>query len=405
MSGRDISALYVHVPFCVRKCAYCDFASRSFAERDDVFGRYVRTLRAQIERFGSQGLLSECDTAYVGGGTPSLLGPTLLGGLVSEIRRWCPKLTELTCEANPDSLSDEVIAAIGEAGATRLSIGVQSLQDDELTVLGRMHDARMARERVAAGVASGLDVSVDLMCAIPLQTPESWRGTLDQVVALGPGHVSVYPLAIEEGTPFWERYGADDPAWNDEDVQAERMEAAAAVLGETGYDRYEVASYARAGKACLHNQAYWTGVSYVGLGVAASSMFDVETYRVVREIMTQLPATDDDVARIRMTNVDSIERMAEGLGLGELGYELELLDAKQAVAEDLMLGMRLCEGVSDHLAAKCPPEVWADLTERGLVTRRGMRMAPTHRGWLLGNELYGTLWNLAEGSVREASGA
>ena len=191
MSDKGISALYVHVPFCVCKCAYCDFASRAFAEQDDVFGRYVQALRAQVERFGSEGLLSTCVTAYVGGGTPSLLGPSLLGGLVSEMRRWCPELTELTCEANPDSLSDELLATIREAGATRLSIGVQSLQDGELKALGRVHDARAARERVTAAVATGLDVSVDLMCAIPLQTPDSWRDTLGQVVALEPDHVSV----------------------------------------------------------------------------------------------------------------------------------------------------------------------------------------------------------------------
>ena len=405
MSDKGISALYVHVPFCVCKCAYCDFASRAVAERDDVFGRYVQTLRAQIERFGSAGLLSTCATAYVGGGTPSLLGPSLLGGLVSEMRRWCPELTELTCEANPDSLSDELLATIREAGATRLSIGVQSLQDGELKALGRVHDARAARERVTAAVATGLDVSVDLMCAIPLQTPDSWRDTLGQVVALEPDHVSVYPLAIEEGTPFWERYGDSDPAWNGEDVQAERMETAASILGAAGYVRYEVASYARADKACRHNQAYWTGASYLGLGVAASSMFDAETYRAVRRIMTQLPAVDDDVARVRMTNVDDIDRMAEGQGLGNLGYDLELLDARQAIAEDLMLGMRLSEGVDERLASKCPPEVWSDLIERGLVTKRGSRMVSTHRGWLLGNELYGTLWGLSEGPVREASSA
>ncbi len=402
MRAAGVSALYVHVPFCVRKCAYCDFASQAFAAHDDVFSRYVRILRAHMEQLGSAGLLSACSTAYVGGGTPSLLGPSLLGELVREIRRWCPEIAELTCEANPDSLSDALISSIREAGATRLSIGVQSLKDDELEALGRVHDARTAQERVAAAVASGLDVSVDLMCAIPLQTARSWQDTLEQVVALGPGHVSVYPLTIEEDTPFWGRYGEIDPEWNDEDVQADRMELAASILEGAGYGRYEVASYAREGKVCHHNRAYWTGASYLGLGVAASSMLNVETYRMAREVMAQLPETDVDVARVRMTNVDGIRRMASGLGLGELGFELELLDARQAIAEDLMLGMRLTEGVGERLASECPPSVWTDLIERGLVSKRGSRMAPTHRGWLLGNELYGKLWGLAEGPVREA---
>lgn len=403
MSRAGISALYVHVPFCVRKCAYCDFASRAFAEHDGVFARYVRTLRAQLGQFGSAGLLSRCTTAYVGGGTPTLLGPSLLGQLVREIGRSCPGLVELTCEANPDSLTDELISSIREAGATRLSIGVQSLQDGELEALGRVHDARTARERVAAAVSSGLDVSVDLMCAIPQQTASSWRDTLEQIIALAPGHVSVYPLTIEEGTPFWRRYGETDPEWNDEDVQAERMEEAASVLEAAGYERYEVASYAREGKACRHNQAYWTGLSYLGLGVSASSMFDVETYRAICGIAKRLPSVEDDVARVRMTSADGIDRMADGAGFDESRFDLELLDARQAIAEDLMLGMRLSEGVGERLAAECPSATWADLIERGLVIKRGSRMAPTHRGWLLGNELYGTLWGLSGGPVREAS--
>ena len=403
MRHAGISALYVHVPFCVRKCAYCDFASRACASSDSVLVRYVRSLCDQIEQIGSSGLLSTCSTAYVGGGTPSMVGPTLLGELVREIRRRCPDLEELTCEANPDSLSDEMLSSIRKAGATRLSIGVQSLQDDELEALGRVHDARTARVCVASAVASGLDVSVDLMCAIPLQTASSWRDSLEQVVALGPDHVSVYPLAIEEGTPFWDRYGEIDPEWNDEDIQADRMEMAARILEGAGYERYEVASYAREGKACRHNQAYWTGASYLGLGVAASSMFDAETYRAIHGRCSRFPAIDGDVARVRMTNVDDIDRMAGGTRFDESRYKLELLNSRQAIAEDLMLGMRLSKGVGERLAAECPPAVWDDLIERGLVAKRESRMVPTHRGWLLGNELYGALWDLAEGSVREAS--
>lgn len=403
MRSSGISSLYLHVPFCVRKCAYCDFASGTFAPSDEVFGRYVNALRAQVTSIGYAGLLGTCSTAYIGGGTPSFLGPRLLGELVSEVRRRCPSLVELTCEANPDSLSDEVLTSILESGATRLSMGIQSLQDCELKALGRVHDAQTARTRVAAAVASGIDVSVDLMCAIPLQTASSWRDTLEQVVALGPGHVSVYPLAIEEGTPFWDRYGEVDPEWNDEDVQADRMEAAADMLAGAGYRRYEVASYARPGKECAHNRAYWTGASYLGLGVAASSMFDIKTYQAICDFAKRLPSVDEDVARVRMTNVDDIARIAGGVGFGESRYELELLDVQQAIAEDLMLGMRLSEGVDERLASECPSAVWSELTEQGLVSKRGSRMVPTHHGWLLGNELYGKLWGLSEGTVREAS--
>ena len=149
-----------------------------------------------------------------------MLGARRLKELVATIRVACAQVVELTCEANPDSLTDEVLAALVEAGATRLSVGVQSLSNAELRALGRLHTAEQARDRVRAAVRSGLDVSVDLMCAIPHQTPESWDKALRGVLDLGVGHVSVYPLAIEEGTPLYDRYGDVDVAWNSEDVQA-----------------------------------------------------------------------------------------------------------------------------------------------------------------------------------------
>jgi oxygen-independent coproporphyrinogen-3 oxidase len=157
------------------------------------------------------------------------LGASRLARLVEGIREACPHLEELSCEANPDSLTDEVIDAAVGSGVTRLSVGVQSLEDVELERLGRLHTAVQAKERVGVAVASGLDVSVDLMCAIPSQTTRSWDRTLRDVVSLGVGHVSVYPLSIEEGTPLGRAYADVDPPWNDEDVQAERMERAAAV--------------------------------------------------------------------------------------------------------------------------------------------------------------------------------
>ena len=166
-------------------------------------------------------MLRDCETAYVGGGTPTLLG-TGLGELVRRVRGVAP-VTELTCEANPDSLADEVIEAVRAAGGTRLSIGVQSLDDDELSRLGRIHSAVDARDRVRAAVASGLAVSCDLMCATPGQTGSSWERTLRETVLLGVGHISVYPLMIEEGTALSVRVGGGSPAWNDEDVEAARM--------------------------------------------------------------------------------------------------------------------------------------------------------------------------------------
>ena len=259
---------------------------------------------------------------------------------------------------------------------------MQSLVDDELEELHRVHNARVACERMAAAVESGLDVSVDLMCAIPAQTDESWQRSLAKVIDMGVDHVSVYPLAIEEGTEFGRRYGDMQPTWNDEDVQARRMLLARSMLEDAGYCRYEVASYARPGKRCMHNIAYWTGVTYLGLGSGAASMLDPTQYEAVRGVMCELPKTDGTCSRVRVSL---------------LSNEVELMTSNQAKAEDLMLGMRLVDGVD---AASVPERTRTDLMDAGLARMAGKRLVPTTRGWLLGNELYGAMWDLARGEVR-----
>ena len=402
-------ALYLHVPFCARKCAYCDFSSWATPAGDPLMAAYVRALEAQMGEAEALGLLDGCETAYVGGGTPTLLGEKDLGSLVSAVRRFAPGVSELTCEANPDSLTDEILSAVRDAGATRLSIGVQSLDDAELAELGRLHDAACARERVSAAVASGLDVSVDLMCATPLQTGESWARTVEGAAALGVGHVSVYPLQIEEGTALDARYSDDPCTWNDDEVQASRMTQAQALLEGYGFGRYEVASYALAGKECRHNKAYWTGAPYLGLGTGASSMLSLEVYLRLMEGCPRLPKPPSDAGRVRLTVRTGRRGIAESPRLSSLSFSLEFLTEAQAAAEDLMLGARLVEGLRPELVS-CARELLGtaldatleDLLGDGLLVRRGGRLAPTERGWLLGNELYGALWDLAPGEVVEA---
>ena len=404
-----VGALYLHVPFCARKCAYCDFASWATPAGDPLIGAYERALEAQLDEVASLGLLEGCETAYVGGGTPTLLGEKYLGSLVEKVIA-VARPSELTCEANPDSLSDAVLLAVREAGATRLSIGVQSLDDGELCELGRLHDAACARERVAAAVASGLDVSVDLMCATPGQTPEGWVRSLEGAAALDVGHVSVYPLQIEEGTPLDRRYADDPCAWNVPEVQAERMTQAQAALEAYGFARYEVASYARPGKACRHNKVYWTGSPYLGLGTGASSMLDLEGYLRLCRACPQLPEVSADTVRFRLTVETPRRELAEGPRLSALSFSLEFLAESQAVAEDLMLGARLVEGLRPELVVRARELFGARfddtidvLLARGLLTEKNDRLAPTQQGWLLGNELYGALWDLAPGEVRTAS--
>lgn len=406
LSRPSAQALYLHVPFCARKCSYCDFASWATRADDPLMAAYARALELQLDEVASLGLLEGCETAYVGGGTPSLLGAEELGGLVGRVRAVAPGLRELTCEANPDSLTDGVLAALAAAGATRLSVGVQSLSDAELRELGRLHTADEARERVRAAVATGLDVSVDLMCATPGQTTDSWRETLVGALALGVGHVSVYPLQIEEGTALDRRY-ADDPClWNSEEAQASRMTEAQAVLEGSGFCRYEVASYALPGETCLHNRAYWTGLPYLGLGCGASGMLTTEGYLRLCEAAPHLPVAPLGTRRVRLTVESPREKIAREPRLAKLSFLLEFLDEGQAAAEDLMLGARLVEGLEPGLVAHarevlgpCVDEALDRLLKEGLLCLREGRLAPTERGWLLGNELFGQLWDLAPGEV------
>ena len=400
-----IRALYLHIPFCAQKCAYCDFASWATPAGDPLMGAYLRALEAQLDEVAALGLLEGCETAYVGGGTPTLLGEKDLGELVKKIVG-ATAPDELTCEANPDSLTDEVLAAVRAAGATRLSVGVQSLDDGELRELGRLHDGACARERVTAAVSSGLDVSLDLMCATPGQSSESWARSLKGAASLGVCHVSVYPLQIEEGTPLDRRYADDPCAWNDPEVQAERMEQAQVALETCGFSRYEVASYARAGKVCRHNKVYWTGSPYVGLGTGASSMLDLEGYLRLRAACPQLPGVPEGIRRVRLTAETPRRQLAEEARLSALSFSLEYLSEPQAVAEDLMLGARLVEGLRPELVARARAlfgprfdDTVDVLLARGLLAEKNDRLAPTEQGWLLGNELYGALWALTPGEV------
>lgn len=404
-----LRALYLHVPFCLSKCAYCDFPSWATRRGDPLMGGYARALAAQVGALSDAGLLERCETAYLGGGTPTLLGAGCLAGLVGAAAACSGQVGELSFEANPEFLTEEALARAREAGATRVSIGAQSLDDGELRGLGRVHDAEVARRAVGLAVASGLDVSCDLMCAIPRQTDASWGRTLAGALSLGIGHASVYPLQIEEGTALGRRYAGQDPDFDDPDVQAARMEAAERAMGRAGLVRYEVASYALPGRECRHNLAYWTGLPYAGLGTGAAAMLTAEGYARLREsCCPQLPKLFPRTSRARLrvetgrSEMAGLAGLADG-GLSRLDFEVEELTFREALAEDLMLGARLTRGLDPGLVAEAREAMGARLDEalggcvaRGLLTERGGHLAPTERGWLLGNELYGALWDLAD---------
>lgn len=415
-----IEALYLHVPFCVSRCAYCGFYSQATCANDARIAEYVECLRALVARLGSAGMFRHVRTAYIGGGTPTLAGERLMG-LAREVSQQCPELVEFTSEANPDSLSESLALGLRRAGITRVSLGVQSLSDAELHGLGRAHASQQALEAARFVKAAGLDLSCDLMCGIPGQTPASWRASLAGVLAAGAEHVSCYPLSIEEGTPFDDAVLAGAMQLPDADLQADMMLEAACMLEEAGLQRYEVASYARPGHACQHNIAYWTGACYLGLGAAAASMLTPGLACEVGEMLglradgngastaqklADALACQLDAARVRLSFPDDSEAFVRAMGaaMGPRVF-LETLTSREAAAEDLMLAMRMVRGATR--------EVLEGAVERGipcdkldaavkLACKDGLAafdavgsLCPTQKGWLLGNELFGIMWDTA----------
>ena len=400
-------ALYLHIPFCAQKCFYCDFSSWSTRQDDNRMKDYVKALKQQLDEAAQLGLLAATKTVYMGGGTPSLLGQD-----AADLAQYVLALTqpsEFSMEANPDSLSDDLLANLSTGGVTRISLGVQSFNDNELKRLGRIHSADLAYDRVLAAKERGYDVSVDLMCAIPEQTERSWEHTLSRFVSLGADHVSVYPLTIEGGTALAKQTQDKDTPWNAYDVQADRMQAASKTLQAAGFVRYEVASYARNQKSCKHNKMYWTGESYLGLGTSAASMLTAPEYDMLAKQNTSLPARPKDVARARLVVLDSPRKIAEGASLFSTEFDVEFLTHRESVAEDLMLHARLTEPIAPALlgeseqvfGASCLQEVFDACVQDELLEcvdaadfEIKASYKPTKKGWLLGNELYGRLWEL-----------
>ena len=370
MPHHPYKALYIHVPFCVKRCGYCDFATSAVPREDKRIDSYVEQLVTDIRRYSKQGELLDVESVYIGGGTPSHIGSSRLSSLLYALgvsMDLTREGLEFTMEANPESLDVRMVRDIWALGVNRLSIGVQSFDDEVLSILGRAHDVERARNAVREAQERFENVSVDLMCGIPGQSLESLEASVREAVSLGVKHVSMYPLTIEPHTPFDKAVLRGEMPEPDDDVEAEHMEAAERILRAAGFERYEVASYAKPGFESKHNTSYWTGVPYIGIGESATTM------------------TQNDERRMRVMNNQVVDD----------------LDRRQMEAEDLMLGMRMSRGVSDERleAASCfLPEaasVMKSLEEDGYVEHVDARWRPTSKGWLCGNDLYGRLLDLA----------
>lgn len=363
-------ALYIHIPFCVKRCGYCDFSTAAIARDDERIDRYVENLVMDIRKQSKAGELTEVETVYIGGGTPSHIGLSRLSSLLYALSV-SMDLTrdgiEFTMEANPESLDERMVRDIWALGVNRLSIGVQSFDDRILSLLGRAHDAQRARAAVRGAFERFENVSIDLMCGIPGQSEATFEESLREAVDFGAKHVSVYPLAIEPHTPFDRLVLAGEMEEPDDDTEAAHMEIAERVLSEFGFSRYEVASYALPGYESKHNSSYWTGIPYLGIGESATTM------------------TQNAERRMRVINGEAVDD----------------LDRRQMEAEDLMLGMRLSCGISDERLAEAEAylsdasRAMQDLADDGYVEHVGGFWRPTKQGWLCGNDLYGRLLDLA----------
>ena len=315
--------LYIHIPFCVRKCAYCDFLSAP-ADQDTI-GRYMECLEKQLVGQAASFQEKVIDTVFIGGGTPTILCIEQLSRLLAAVQEHFVLAAgaEITVEANPGTITTGKARALAQGGGNRVSLGRQSTAERELRLLGRIHTYDDFLRSYGLVREAGIrNVNVDLMSALPGQTIASYEKTLHQVLSLHPEHISAYSLIIEEGTPFYERYRADEKLRDagkepqvlpSEESERAMYELTGALLADYGYERYEISNYAKAGFACRHNIGYWTGEEYLGLGLGASSYIEETRFCNTSELRAYL---EEDFTPREVQHLSKNDRMAEFFYLG-----------------------------------------------------------------------------------------
>jgi oxygen-independent coproporphyrinogen-3 oxidase len=364
--------IYVHVPFCVSRCPYCDF--NTYVGITDTAPAYVDALLREAEWWAAGAGVREAGSIFLGGGTPSLLEPKLLakllGGLAATFR--VRDGSEITLEANPETVDLGRLRAFRAAGVNRLSFGAQSFAAHVLERLGRAHTADRTREAVGESRLAGFDnLSLDLIYGTPGESMDDWRTSLEEAIALEPEHLSAYALTIEPATAFGASVAAGRMPAPDDDDQASKYELALDLLGDAGYEHYEISNWAKPGRASRHNLVYWTQGEYAGLGAGAHGHLDgVRTWNV------KLPSA-------------YVERTAPGGAQSARAGE-ERLDATARAEEWLALRLRLVAGLdlaeaSSRLGRDLRPPA-TGLVNDGLALMERERLVLTRRGMLLASE-------------------
>jgi oxygen-independent coproporphyrinogen-3 oxidase len=385
-------SLYLHIPFCTAKCGYCDF--NSYAGHEHLMPSYVQTLLREAELWRNTTRGRPVATVFFGGGTPSLLPIEEVRPIMDGLRAtfdFAPD-AEVTIESNPGSLDESYLRELRALGVNRLSIGVQSFHDDELRALDRIHSADDASEAYRAARAAGFDnINLDLIFGLPEQPIERWQQSVERALALGPEHLSLYALTVEEGTPLARDVARGRTPAPDPDAQADQFEWTQERLARAGYEHYEISNWARPGHRCKHNMTYWECREYLGLGAGAHSYLNG-----VRFAVAALPTQ-----YLSLVEQSWQEASASGGRGGAMRHIVsgETVTPELAMADTLILGLRLIDGVSleafrsrygvDALDAFA--QQLGESIELGLLETSGDRLRLTERGRLLGNEVFARL--------------
>ena len=407
MDTRKLSLpLYIHIPFCRFKCFYCDF--NTYAGIENLLPNYVGALTIEIQRWGEalrqNGVESETPTVFFGGGTPSLLKPTQVAAVLGAISNSFTLRddAEISMEVNPESVTREFVRDVMALGVNRFSMGAQSLDNSELQMLGRLHDAGGVERALFALRSGGADnVNLDLMYGLPRQALETWESSLAGVLKLTPEHLSLYALTVEEATPFHGWVESGRLPLPDPDLAADMYETAEQRMAEAGYAQYEISNWAREGRECRHNLAYWFNSEFLGFGPGAHSHLFGARFSVMRQPrgyidrMAELsrqpdaptinlppldgPIDDEDILR-RIAPIDSVDPYTDFM----------------RKAETFVLGLRLNRGVAEQDYQRrfgvLPTEFFREAIETsvsdGLLERDADILRLTARGRLLSNEVF-----------------
>jgi len=388
---RKALSLYIHIPFCMKKCRYCDFLSAP--QDEETRERYVRALIREIRcrRDWAEETDRHVDTVFLGGGTPSVLTADQVGRIMEAVYGSfdVEKDAEISMELNPGTADQEKMRAFRQAGINRLSIGVQSLQDHELHLLGRIHNADQAKAAFLTARKAGFEnVNVDLMSALPGQTFSSWADTLAGICIWEPEHISAYSLIMEPGTEFAALQDAGKlPPLPDEETDREMYRYTEYFLAGHGYGHYEISNFAKPGRECRHNCGYWTGHPYLGLGTGAASYVDGARFSTISDLQTYLSYLEGVEAEV-LSSVIMTDLPATGSRPGRLEgicTDFHVLAEEEKMEEFMFLGLRMCGGVERTRFERCFPghtleEIYGDVLRRHLA--QGV-MEETEKGYRL----------------------